>query len=95
VQLLSIHPIEEMSILTVNHASTLKKEYFLSYINLVMISRNCSLKEAKEITMDLFFRNDPIRYGNQTYERFLDAYNQLVSSTGWLSLMNEEGICCA
>ncbi|MBT2738970.1 hypothetical protein [Bacillus sp. ISL-7] len=81
--------------MTVNHASTLKKEYFLSYINLVLISRNCSLKEAKEITMDLFFRNDPIRYGNQTYERFLDAYYQLESSIGGGRLMNEKGICCA
>ncbi|MCM3691012.1 hypothetical protein [Neobacillus niacini] len=63
--------------MTVNHAGTLKKEYFLSYINLVMISRNCSLQQAKDITMNLFFQNDPRRYGNQTYERFLDAYHQL------------------
>lgn len=63
--------------MTVNHAGTLKKEYFLSYIKLVMISRNCSLQQAKDITINLFFHNDSLRYGNQTYERFLDAYNQL------------------
>jgi len=63
--------------LTVNHASTLKKEYFLSYINLIMISRNCSLKEARDIAIDLFFHTNPIQYGVQTYERFLDAYNHL------------------
>jgi hypothetical protein len=63
--------------LTVNHAGTLKKEYFLSYINLVMISRNCSLQQAKEYTIELFFKNNIEQYGKQTYERFLDAYKQL------------------
>jgi hypothetical protein len=63
--------------MTVNHASTLKKEYFLSYINLIMISRNCSLEQAKEITMELFLHNNFEQYGKQTYERFLDAYYQL------------------
>jgi hypothetical protein len=63
--------------LTVNHAGTLKKEYFLSYINLVIISRNCSLQQAKELTIELFFKNNIEQYGRQTYERFLDAYKQL------------------
>jgi hypothetical protein len=63
--------------LTVNHAGTLKKEYFLSYINLVMISRNCSLQQAKELTIELFFKNNIGQYGKQTHERFLDAYKQL------------------
>jgi hypothetical protein len=65
--------------MTVNHASTLKKEYFLSYINLIMISRNCSLEEAKQITMELFFHNNIEQYGKQTYERFLDAINHLAN----------------
>jgi hypothetical protein len=75
--------------LTVNHASTLKKEYFISYINLIMISRNCTLDQAKEITLEMFFHNDPIRYGSQTYERFLETYNQLSIS------VEENEKCCA
>ncbi|PFO08494.1 hypothetical protein COJ85_03105 [Bacillus sp. AFS076308] len=63
--------------MTVNHASTLKKEYFLSYINLVMISRNCSLQQAKELTIELFFKNNYEQYGKQTYERFIEAFKQL------------------
>ncbi|WP_462411467.1 hypothetical protein [Neobacillus sp. Marseille-QA0830] len=63
--------------MTVNHASTLKKEYFLSYLNLVMISRNCSLQQAKDLTIELFFKNNIEQYGKQTYERFLIAFNQL------------------
>jgi hypothetical protein len=63
--------------MTVNHASTLKKEYFLSYINLIMISRNCSLEEAKELVMKLFFQNNVEQYGKSTSERFLEAYNEL------------------
>jgi hypothetical protein len=66
--------------MTVNHASTLKKEYFLSYINLIMISRNCSLEEAKEITMDLFFHNNIEQYGKATSKSFLEAYNELEMS---------------
>lgn len=65
--------------MTVNHASTLRKEYFLSYINLIMISRNCSLKQAKELTMELFFHNKIEQYGKQTFERFLDAYCELAA----------------
>ena len=65
--------------MTVNHASTLKIDYFLSYINLIMISRNCSLEEAKEITLELFFHNNNEQYGKQTYERFLDALNHLAN----------------
>jgi hypothetical protein len=63
--------------MTVNHAGTLKKDYFLSYINLIMISRNCSLEEAKELTMELFFQNKIGQYGKSTYEQFLEAYKEL------------------
>jgi len=42
-----------------------------------MISRNCSLQQAKELTIESFFKNNIEQYGMQTYERFLDAYKQL------------------
>lgn len=63
--------------MTVNHASTLKKEYFLSYINLIIISRNCSLEEAKDLTIELFFHNNVEQYGKSTAQRFLEAYKVL------------------
>ncbi|WP_419955100.1 hypothetical protein ACN6MT_05890 [Neobacillus niacini] len=75
--------------MTVNHAGMLKKEYFLSYLNLVRISRNCSLEEAKDLTISFFFKNNRLRYGSQTYERFLEAYNQLAIR------IEDKGACCA
>jgi hypothetical protein len=69
--------IKEELFMTVNHASTLNKEYFLSYINLIMISRNYSLEQAEELTMEIFFHNNIEEYGKQTYERFLAAINDL------------------
>nr|WP_263327792.1 hypothetical protein [Neobacillus sp. Marseille-Q6967] len=63
--------------MTVNHASTLKKEYFLSYINLIIISRNCSLEEAKDLAMKMFFHNNIEQYGKSTAQRFLEAYKEL------------------
>jgi hypothetical protein len=64
--------------MTVNHGGSLGINYFLSYLNLILISRNCSLEQARVLTMELFFRNNIDQYGEETYMRFLDAYNQLV-----------------
>lgn len=63
--------------MTVNHASTLKKDYFLAYIKLVLSSRNCTLDKARDLTIELFFRNNPKQYGSQTYNHFLEAYKEL------------------
>lgn len=63
--------------MTVNHGGALGKEYFLSYLNLIIISRNCTLEEARNRTMELFFRNNIDQYGKNTYNRFLDAYQDL------------------
>ncbi|MBO0959962.1 hypothetical protein J1P26_09520 [Neobacillus sp. MM2021_6] len=63
--------------MTVNHAGVLKKKYFLSYLNLIKLSRNCTNEQAKEIAIDLFFHHNTKEYGLQTYQRFLDAYAEL------------------
>jgi hypothetical protein len=63
--------------MTVNHAGTLKKEYFLAYLNLIRTSRSCSLIQAKEIAMELFFHRNMKEYGSQTYQQFLLAYREL------------------
>ncbi|OCA85807.1 hypothetical protein A8F94_13120 [Bacillus sp. FJAT-27225] len=63
--------------MTVNHGGTLKKEYFLAYMKLVMNFRNCSVNEAKELAMELFFKNDKDSYGTETYANFLKAVNGL------------------
>lgn len=63
--------------MTVNHGGSLGKNYFLSYINLILISRNCSLKQASDLVMQLFFKNNINQYGKGTYERFMEAYREL------------------
>lgn len=61
----------------VNHGGNLRVEYFISYIKLIINARNCTLDQAKEITMSIFFKNNKERYGKETYNRFLDAYKIL------------------
>jgi hypothetical protein len=64
--------------MTVNHGGSLGKEYFLSYINLIKISRNCTLEQAKNLTVELFFKNNINQYGKDTYNRFSEAYYDLM-----------------
>lgn len=64
--------------MTVNHGGSLGKEYFLSYINLIKLSRNCTLEQARDLAMELFFKNNIDQYGKDTYNRFLDAHQDLI-----------------
>lgn len=61
----------------VNHGGNLSKEYFLAYIKLVMNSKECSIETAKNLTMDLFFKNDKNRFGKDTFQSFEDAFYEL------------------
>ncbi|WP_246939010.1 hypothetical protein [Bacillus pinisoli] len=70
--------------MTVNHASVLKKEYFIAYFNLVLRSRASTLMEAKELIFTLFFHQKPEQYGNETFNQFLLAYEELT----------QREICC-
>ncbi|MBS4223104.1 hypothetical protein [Lederbergia citrea] len=63
--------------MTVNRGSVLGKEYFLSYIKLILKSRNCTLEMAKELTFKMFFHNNKDQFGKETYQRFLTAYEEL------------------
>ena len=63
--------------MTVNHASILRKEWFLSYFHLIVNSRDCSLTQAKDIVIELFFHNNFYQYGKETTEQFWEAYNEL------------------
>ncbi len=66
--------------MTVNHGGTLKKEYFLAYLNLVISFRHCSVIEAKDLAFQLFFKNDKDAFGNETYSNFLEAVTELRNS---------------
>lgn len=66
--------------MTVNHAGTLSKEYFLAYLKLIMNAKECSLEMAKNLTLELFFHNNLTEYGEETSKRFFEAYNQLLAN---------------
>lgn len=56
--------------MTVNHASVLTKEYFISYLTLIMKSREYSLPQAESFALDFFFKGDNERYGLSTWFQF-------------------------
>jgi hypothetical protein len=68
--------------MTVNHGGSLGKEYFLSYINLIKISRDCTLEQARNLTLELFFNNNIDLYGKDTYNRFSEAFDDLIHQEG-------------
>lgn len=63
--------------MTVTQGGALSKEYFLAYLNLIIISRQFTLEQAHSLTMELFFRHNPAMYGKDTYQSFLQACREL------------------
>ena len=61
----------------VNHASTLSVDYFVSYLNLIMISREVTLKEAIIYMKKEFFKGETDMYGNMTETHFNLAIQEL------------------
>jgi hypothetical protein len=62
----------------VNHGGSLSKGYFKSYLHLIRQSRASSIEEAKQIALEIFFKNNPYKYGQKTYQQFLKAYQEMV-----------------
>ncbi len=63
--------------MVINHASTLSKEYFKSYIKLIMNAENCSLDRARELTFQQLFKMNKEAYGKDTYENLTEGYKEL------------------
>ncbi|MED3575216.1 hypothetical protein ACTHO0_23610 [Cytobacillus praedii] len=63
--------------MTINHAGTLGKEYFISYIKLIMSACGCSVDKAKEQTFKRLFNFQEDSMGKATYQQFLKAYKEL------------------
>ncbi|MGD6876172.1 hypothetical protein [Bacillus infantis] len=64
--------------MTINHAGSLKKEYFISYMNLLMKAFECSVDEAKERTFERLFRLNENEMGKETFAQFHLAYQELL-----------------
>ncbi|MDA2381885.1 hypothetical protein PDN41_08795 [Bacillus cereus] len=60
-----------------NHAGNLKKDYFLSYMRLIMNARQCNVEDAKDYIFQSMFGLQDNSLGEKTYQNFLDAYQEL------------------
>lgn len=54
----------------VNHASTLSVDYFVSYLNLIMVSREVTLKDVAIYMKKEFFKGETDMYGKVTETHF-------------------------
>ncbi|ALC85583.1 MULTISPECIES: hypothetical protein [Bacillaceae] len=63
--------------MTVNNGSNLSKEYFISYLKLVMEARSYSLEQAKTYMFNNFFKSSKEVYGKESYCNFLLAIEKL------------------
>lgn len=61
----------------INHASTLSVDYFVSYLNLIMISREFTLKEAILYMKKEFFKGETDMYGEIIETHFNLAIQKL------------------
>lgn len=60
------------------NAGKLSKAYFKSYLNLVMSTRNFTVDEAKWFAFEELFQSDEMKNGEETYEKFMQAYAELL-----------------
>lgn len=56
--------------MTVNHASTLSVDYFISYLELIMNARQFPLEEAMFYMRDHFLKGEAHLYGEVTAKHF-------------------------
>ncbi|MRG85763.1 hypothetical protein [Salinibacillus xinjiangensis] len=63
-----------------NRSGKTSKEFFVSYLKLVMNTQKCSLEVAKEITFDRIFEGQPHCFGKEVYDNFLSAYEEMKES---------------
>ncbi|MGI2278309.1 hypothetical protein [Staphylococcus cohnii] len=61
----------------INHTGILSVDYLVSYLNLIMISREVSLKEAISYMKKEFFKGEPDMYGKITETHFNQAILEL------------------
>lgn len=68
--------------MVINRAGALSKEYFISYMKLIMNSKGYSTQQAKELTFQRIFTCDSERLGKSSYQQFLLAFEELNDQSG-------------
>ncbi|QHS21882.1 hypothetical protein GWK91_02525 [Virgibacillus sp. MSP4-1] len=62
-----------------NRSGTPSIAYFKAYMKLVMNTRTCSLEVAREVTFENLFERDPLYLGEQAYQNFQHAHQELMT----------------
>ncbi|WP_124222100.1 hypothetical protein [Aquisalibacillus elongatus] len=63
--------------MVINQSGNLRKDYFVSYMKLLMNTMNCTVDEAKAITFLRIFDNNKHHLGDFSYQEFSKAYEEL------------------
>ncbi|TQR36082.1 hypothetical protein C7Y47_07330 [Lysinibacillus sphaericus] len=74
--------------MTVNRVSMLTKGYFISYLTLIMTSREYTLTQANSFALDFFFKGDKERYGSSTWSQSEKAKIEIEKKIGRLKHVN-------
>lgn len=66
--------------MVINHGGALKKDYFISYLRLIMNAKACNVDVAREIAFHRLFRNSKETLGKESYQQFKLAYEEISKS---------------
>ena len=61
----------------IKRGGDLHKEYFVSYMNLIMNAMECPVEKAKDVTFQRLFRNNTRTLGATSYREFLLACEEI------------------
>lgn len=64
----------------VNHGGNLSSDYFIAYLKLIMMAKNCSVLCAKEDMFLHFFKNNSNSYGPSSFHQFNKAFSELTQA---------------
>jgi len=63
--------------MVVNHGGNLSKAYFVAYLKLIMIAKECTAICAKQNMLERFFNGNPNHFGDVSYQSFIQAYDEV------------------
>ncbi len=63
--------------MVLNRGGALSIDYFVAYMKLIMNTKDCPALKAKEIAFERLFRNKSDTLGQESYEKFLLAFDAI------------------
>ena len=63
--------------MVINHGSILQKEYFVSYLKLIMNAKACDVDIAKVVAFQRLFKNNKEKLGKESFNQFMLAYKEI------------------